>query len=235
MKLNDAFGYLNGINCNEHTEQKNGLTYLSWAWAWQIFKTAFPASRYTVYEDANGRNYFTDGQTAWVKTGVVLVADDGELELIEMLPVMDFRNKSIPVNTNGFTSFEVNKSIQRSLTKALARHGLGLYIYAGEDLPHEVCEGEPELDLSQKAPKAKAPNAADKPSTVKASGSINMVRINAMREIGEQFNIDGAAFTRIKERLAGEGKVADKPYAAMTDDEFAAMLAAVSRACMEVK
>ena len=75
--------------------------------------------------------YFTDGMTCWVKTGVII---DG-VEHIEELPVMDFKNKSIPLDS--VTSFDINKSIQRSLTKAVARHGLGLYIYAGEDLPEE--------------------------------------------------------------------------------------------------
>lgn len=136
MKLSEAFAFLNSINCNEHTEKKNGLTYLSWAWAWGIFKSNFPLSYYTIYERPDGCNYFTDGKTAWVKTGVTLVADDGQLELIEDLPVMNFKNESVPLA--GITSFAVNKTIQRSLTKAVARHGLGLYIYAGEDIPAET-------------------------------------------------------------------------------------------------
>lgn len=124
-----AFEILNAINVNEHTEKKNGLTYLSWAWAWQEVKKAFPDASYTIYENADGWNYFTDGRTCWVKTGVTI---DG-LEHIEYLPVMNYKNQSIPANA--VTSFDVNKAIQRSLTKACARHGLGLYIYAGEDLP----------------------------------------------------------------------------------------------------
>lgn len=124
-----TFETLNKINVNEHVEKKNGLSYLSWAWAWAEVKKAFPGATYTIYENDCGWNYFTDGRTAWVKTGVTI---DG-LEHIEYLPVMDMRNKSIPVDN--ITSFDVNKAIQRSLTKACARHGLGLYIYAGEDLP----------------------------------------------------------------------------------------------------
>ena len=123
------FQTLNSIDCNQHVEKKNGLTYLSWAWAWQIAKQQFPDATYTIYENADGWNYHTDGRTAWVKTGVTISG----LEHIEYLPVMDSRNRSIPVDA--VTSFDVNKAIQRSLTKALARHGLGLYIYAGEDLP----------------------------------------------------------------------------------------------------
>lgn len=126
-----VFATLNGINVNEHTEKKNGLTYLSWAWAWSKVKENYPDAFYTIYENKDGLNYHTDGRTCWVKTGVTI----NGLEHIEYLPVMDYKNASIPAER--VTSFDVNKAIQRSLTKAAARHGLGLYIYAGEDLPEE--------------------------------------------------------------------------------------------------
>lgn len=122
---------LNKINVNDKVEKKNNLTYLSWAWAWQEVKKIHPTATYKIYENNDGWNYFTDGRTAWVKTGVTI----NDIEHIEYLPVMDFRNKSIPLEN--ITSFDVNKTIQRSLTKAVARHGLGLYIYAGEDLPED--------------------------------------------------------------------------------------------------
>ncbi len=128
---NSVYATLSAINVNEHTEKKNGLTYLSWAWAWATLLSFFPDSTYAVYENAQGWNYHTDGKTCWVKTGVTVQGK----EYIEMLPVMDYRNRSIPLDQ--VTSMDVNKAIQRSLTKAVARHGLGLYIYAGEDLPEE--------------------------------------------------------------------------------------------------
>lgn len=123
------FETLNSVNVNDHIEKKNGLSYLAWAFAWAEVKKAFPDAAYTIYENKDGWFYHTDGKTAWVKTGVTI----NGLEHIEYLPVMDMRNKSIPLDN--VTSFDVNKAIQRSLTKACARHGLGLYIYAGEDLP----------------------------------------------------------------------------------------------------
>jgi hypothetical protein len=129
------FERLSKVNVNDHTEKKNGLTYLSWAWAWAEVKKAYPASYYTIYESQDGCLYHTDGRICWVKTGVTIVDGDTALEHIEYLPVMDARNRSIP--TKDVTSFDVNKAIQRSLTKACARHGLGLYIYAGEDLPED--------------------------------------------------------------------------------------------------
>lgn len=135
MEEKNYFELLNSINVNDKTEKKNGLTYLSWAWAWGEVKKKFPNATYVIYETTNPQgyvcNYFTDGKTCWVKTGVVI----NGIEHIEELPVMDYKNKSIPLDN--VNSFDVNKAIQRSLTKAVARHGLGLYIYAGEDLPEE--------------------------------------------------------------------------------------------------
>jgi len=147
-----VFNTLNFVNCNEHTEKKNGLTYLSWAWAWAEVKKRYPTAFYTIYENPDGWNYFTDGRTCWVKTGVTIEG----LEHIEYLPVMDYRNASIPADK--VTSFDVNKAIQRSLTKAAARHGLGLYIYAGEDLPEEAATQEPKPEPKpKKAPKPECP------------------------------------------------------------------------------
>lgn len=133
MEQLDVFNTLNKIDVSRYVEKKNGLSYLSWANAWAEVKKIYPTASYVIYENTlpNGYvvNYFTDGKTCYVKTGVII---DG-LEHIEELPVMDYKNKSIPFES--VTSFDVNKAIQRSLTKAVARHGLGLYIYAGEDLP----------------------------------------------------------------------------------------------------
>lgn len=144
---NNYFIELNNINVNDKTEKKNGLTYLSWAWAWGEVKKLHPDATYTIYETTNPNgyvcNYFTDGRTCWVKTGVTI----NGLEHIEELPVMDYKNKSIFLES--VTSFDVNKAIQRSLTKAVARHGLGLYIYAGEDLPEEERKEQPK-QLSEK-------------------------------------------------------------------------------------
>lgn len=145
-----VFETLYAINCNGHTEKKNNLTYLAWAWAWQMVKSNYPNATYTIYEDKDGRFYHTDGKTCWVKTGVTIEG----IEMVEYLPVMDFRNASIELEN--VTSFDVNKAIQRSLTKACARHGLGLYIYAGEDLPEGEEPQSPQTNenASQSASKA---------------------------------------------------------------------------------
>ena len=158
----NVFEVLAAINCNEHTEKKNGLTYLSWAWAWTECKKRFPLAYYTIYENEQGRPYFDDGRTAWVKTGVTIEG----LEHIEYLPILDqSAHKSLQVSA--ITSWDMNKAIQRSLTKALARHGLGLYIYAGEDLPDTEDEKPAEVKKTASRKKAEpapapAPAADDK-------------------------------------------------------------------------
>ena len=147
MNEKNYFTELNEINVSDKTEKKNGMTYLSWAWAWGELKKLHPDATYTVYENKDGWLYHTDGRTCWVKTGVTV----NGIENIEYLPVMDFRNNSIPADK--VTSYDVNKAVQRSLTKAVARHGLGLYIYAGEDLPEG--EEKPQERQTEKPPKAK--------------------------------------------------------------------------------
>lgn len=131
--MENYFVELNNINVNDKTEAKNNLTYLSWAFAWGELKKKHPMATYTIYEDEHGRPYFTDGRTCWVKTGVTVPVGEEKIEHIEYLPIMNYRNEAIPADK--VTSTDMNKTIQRSLTKAVARHGLGLYIYAGEDLP----------------------------------------------------------------------------------------------------
>lgn len=155
--MDNYFSVLNAINVSDKVEEKNGLSYLSWAWAWGELKKRFPDATYTIYENAAGMFYHTDGKTAWVKTGVTV----NGIEHIEYLPVMDNRNRSIPLD--GITSFDVNKSIQRSLTKAVARHGLGLYIYAGEDLPEDEQKpkDKPKPAKTVKSPDTFSPQCSD--------------------------------------------------------------------------
>jgi len=137
-----VFETLSLIDVSRWVEKKNNLSYLSWAHAWFQLCKHYPSSSYVIYENDYKMNYHSDKKTCWVKVGVKVE----EVEHIEYLPVMDFRNKSIPLAN--VTSMDVNKAIQRALTKAIARHGLGLHIYAGEDLPiddkQEVGQQQPQ-------------------------------------------------------------------------------------------
>lgn len=158
----NRFEKLAAIDCRDKIEKKGKLSYLPWAWAWDQFKRVFPDSFFTIYERPDGCIYWTDGRTCWVKTGVTLVDGDFRLEHIEYLPVMDNMNRSIPLER--VDSRAANDSIQRSLTKAVARHGLGLYVYAGEDVPEGA---EPEDIKATPVERAKPEQKTEPPKTAK--------------------------------------------------------------------
>jgi len=121
---------LASLSIKDKIERKGKLDYLSWANAWHMLKTQYPSAQRVVYESASTElNYFTDGNSAYVKVGIIV--DD--LEHIDYLPIMDFRNNSIPLDK--ITSMDVNKAIQRSTAKSIAMHGLGLSLWTGEDVP----------------------------------------------------------------------------------------------------
>ena len=145
-KTKSVFETLNAININELRKEKGKMSYLAWAYAWAEVKKLHPDMTSTVYENADGLNYHHDGKTAWVKTGITI----GGMEHIEYLPILSNNNSSIPLAN--ITSWNVNNSIQRSLTKAIARHGLGLYLYSGQDLPEVEVEANnaAEIDRAEK-------------------------------------------------------------------------------------
>lgn len=176
---NSVFEKLYNEDVSSYIEKKNGLNYVSWAYAWALIKKNYPTATYTIYENASGCFYHTDGKTCWVKTGVTIEG----LEHIEYLPVMDNRNNSIPLNQ--VTSFDVNKAIQRSLTKACARHGLGLKVYAGEDLP---VEGE------------ETPRNAPQTAPVQQARNINQYQANAPQR--QVYNQNDPASERQKTLIA---------------------------------
>lgn len=204
-KKKSVFATLNAIDCSEHIEKKNGLSYLSWAWAWQICKKHYPDAIYTIYESDSHIPYFTDGRTCWVKTGVTIEG----LEHIEYLPIMDYKNNSIPVEK--VTSMDMNKAIQRSLTKALGRHGLGLYVYAGSDLPEEVKEGQKEAaaaELEQR--RQEVLEAIPSIQTLEESGNYwNWIKAN-FREGTPQFSELRDALARRNRELKGAAAPAPK-------------------------
>lgn len=118
------------INVNEHTEKKGGLTYLSWAWAWAEVLKVDPAATWCVHQygpQGNEQPCMWIGETAMVHTSVTILGIRREC----LLPVMDNRNNAVKLPD----ARKVSDAIMRCMTKAIAMHGLGLYIYAGEDLP----------------------------------------------------------------------------------------------------
>lgn len=132
-QIKSVYSTLSQTSVREKIERKGNLDYLSWANAWHMLKTAYPNAQRKVYEhEHTGFNYFTDGRTAYVKVGIIV----NDLEHIDYLPVMDFRNNALPIDK--VTATDVNKTIQRSTAKAIAMHGLGLSLWTGEDVPVTV-------------------------------------------------------------------------------------------------
>ena len=128
VERKDLIAKLLAKNVNDHTEKKNNLTYLSWAWAWAEALKADANASYKV-EMFDGKCFMDINGTAMVFVTVTMFGKPMTCQL----PVMDYRNKAIPKPD----AFAVNTAIMRCMTKALSLHGLGLYIYAGEDLPEE--------------------------------------------------------------------------------------------------
>ncbi len=127
--MESVFKTLSEIDIKSKVEKKGSQSYISWSNAWGLVKEKFPTLQRIVYEDPQtGLNYFTDHKTAYVKVGIII---DG-LEHIDYLPVMNYKNASIKIED--VTSFDVTKTIQRSMVKAIAMHGLGLQMWSGEDL-----------------------------------------------------------------------------------------------------
>lgn len=152
------------INVNDHTEKKGGLTYLSWAWAWAEALKIDPTATFSVHT-FNRRDqdypYMDINGTALVWVTVTLLGKPMTCQL----PVMDNRNKPIV----GPDAFAINTAIMRCMTKALALHGLGLYIYAGEDLPENSKPDEEEESPPPPPPAPRKIEGKEGPWQIKVS------------------------------------------------------------------
>lgn len=177
MENLEHFNKLFAINCNDKTEKKNNgsteLTYLSWCYAWSEVKKLYPNARYEILKfGENKLPYVFDEKTGYMVFTRVEIED---IEHEMWLPVMDSANKAmkdkpytykakkynsstrqyeyIEKEVQPATMFDINKTIMRCLTKNLAMFGLGLYIYAGEDLPENVDNEEPKASAKNSAKK----------------------------------------------------------------------------------
>jgi len=191
--MKNWFTELSNVNVSDHIEKKNGLNYISWMWAWSELKKLYPLSYATVYETPDGMLVWRDPIGCHVKTSVTLVweEDDGlhEHTVTEYLPVMDVRNKSIPYENAD--SMIINKTIQRSLTKCIARLGVGSYIFVGEDLPEE--------EKNQKEEEAKQAEAAKKKASQELDDLRKKVIEAATKKINEEKIPQEAVYQVIKD------------------------------------
>jgi hypothetical protein len=128
--MSDTFKKLAALNVNDKTEKKGQFTYLSWAWAWDTFVQNYPDATYEIVKNSNNLPYFQSDAGGMVYTKVTAGGITHEM----WLPIMDFKNQA----KQNFDMMDVNKAVMRCLVKNFAMFGLGLYIYAGEDLPEEV-------------------------------------------------------------------------------------------------
>lgn len=151
------FSELYSVNVNEYVEKKNGLSYLTWSYAWAEIMKRYPNASYEIVK-FNGLPYVYDEKTGYMVFTKVTI-DDVEREM--WLPVMDGANKAMKAepytitnkwgketNVEAATMFDINKTIMRCLVKNLAMFGLGLYIYAGEDLPEDTKETPKQVEYA---------------------------------------------------------------------------------------
>lgn len=191
-----VFKTLSTINLNDKVEKKKNLTYLSWAWAWGEVKKAYPNATYQIIEDSNGLPYIYDENLGYmVQTSVTI---EGE-SLSMWLPVMDGANKSMKSKSYDYTTrygdktceaatmFDINKTLMRCLTKNLAMHGLGHYIYAGEDIPEETEHKKKSEEKSKVVLELKTDNWVRVTKWIVANKALGMEKI--IDTLGQKYNI----------------------------------------------
>ena len=207
-----TFEKLSAINVNDKAEKKNGLTYLSWAWAWAEVKKAYPDARYKiVYDLYHNKPYFYDENLGYMVMTEVTISG----ETLEMwLPVMDGANKSMMAKSYTYTTrygdktveaatmFDINKTLMRCLVKNLAMFGMGIYIYAGEDLP----EGETTAPVTAPTKKADAPTLIelkrDSDDWMKVFSYVTANKELGMEKIGQQLNRKYTISAELKKEIA---------------------------------
>ena len=210
------FEKLNAINVNDKVDKKEGLSYLSWADAWGEVKKLYPDATYQIVRDPMTQSpYFFDQNLGYmVMTSVTI-----EGQTLEMwLPVMDSKNKAMKYlpydyetrygskRVDAATMFDINKTLMRCLTKNLAMFGLGLYIYAKEDMPEGVSEkadavgkpvkvkkesvdSEKEKGAEPELPMLKPGTEEFKTVSAYASANIALGRDKVIRQIERKYKI----------------------------------------------
>ena len=215
-----VFETLSAINVNDKVEQKNGLTYLSWAWAWAEVKKNYPSATYKVVKNEASNMPFVWGSHMGYMCSTEVTIEGETLEM--WLPVMDGANKAMKLEAyeyttrygkktcQGATMFDINKTIMRCLVKNLAMFGLGHYIYAGEDLPQDDKSVAEKLATPKKtAPKKTAPK---KSTTIKLDiGDDNWDKVLkyvvankelGLKKIGENLLTKYSMTAKVKKEIA---------------------------------
>ena len=193
------FARLNAINVNEHVEKKGGFSYLSWPYAVAQLRLADPTAVWEVRR-FDGLPFLTTDAGIFVEVAVTVQG----VTLSQIHPVLDGRNRPLLVPS----SFDINTSLQRCLVKAIALHGLGLYIYAGEDMPQPVADAANEA--SAQAPAAASP--VFRPAAPSAGPIINGRQQAQIHRLVIEVGMD---LNRLLEHF-GVGSLQDLPAAEFT-------------------
>lgn len=192
-----TFDKLNAINVNDKTEKKGHLTYLSWSWAWAEVKKLYPDATYSYYRspETNLPFSFKEGVGGFCHTSVTIQG-----ETLEMwLPIMDNRNQAVREPS----ATQVNNTLMRCLTKNLAMHGLGLYIYAGEDLPHMSDEEIIQSSKSNTKKKETIEDWEDVVGKAKAMRDKKQSWSMIVTKLLEKYDVDTNQLNDLKKRLYG--------------------------------
>jgi hypothetical protein len=195
-----VFERLSAINVNDHVEKKDNLTYLSWAWAWSVTKKECPDASYTILPTD-----YDDDLGFMCHTSVTI-----EGQTLEMwLPVMDGKNKSMKKKAYSYatkygdkqvdaaTTFDINKTLMRCLVKNLAMFGLGIYIYAGEDLPDTQV-------VEQSVPTALVTLVKDSDDWTKVLKYVKDNKSKGLAFIGKQLTTKYDISVELKKEIADE-------------------------------
>lgn len=195
-----TFEKLSRINVNDHVEKKKELSYLSWAWAWSEVKKACPDTRYDIKETS-----YDEALGFMCHTSVTI-----EGETLDMwLPVMDGANKSMKKTeytyttrfgdktVEGATMFDINKTIMRCLVKNLAMFGLGIYIYAGEDLPEAPPTPPKVVELS----KLEQGSEAWSKVISYATANKNLGIATIVQQLSRKYTLDAETIAKIESEI----------------------------------
>jgi Protein of unknown function (DUF1071) len=211
-KKQTTFEKLSAINVNKYVEKKNGLTYLSWAFAWSETKKVCPDATYEIVKDEQGNPYVYDEALGFMcETNVTI---NGET-LSMWLPVMDSKNqamKKVPYSYQtrygekqvaAATSFDINKTLMRCLVKNLAMFGMGIYIYAGEDMPTTTSEPQPttKKEVSSKTPSKPKLDVSDEKWSAMANFCVENKSLGFKKlcdKVGTKYTLSAAAKNEIK-------------------------------------
>lgn len=183
------FETLLAVDVSNHVKkkEKSNIAYLDWAFVWASLLKLYPESYYEILEDpVTGFPYFQDGRTAWVKVKLTAKGNGEEKSIMELLPIMDFRNNSVPLEA--VTSTMVNKAHKRAFVKAAALLGLGISIYTDESLeeePENAAAPKSIADMKKQKTSQTSENNAPKggvPETTKTGGVIQEATLKILTD-----------------------------------------------------